>query len=166
MNIRKELHLTTQGNKLVRSHDCYTLTLDERIKFCQFLKSMKFPNKYASNTAKCVNVKEGSLSGLKSHDCHVLLEPLLPKGIQPYLLKDLCTTIVELCNFFRQLCTKTIIVADLDVLEKGIIMIHCKLECIFPTAFFYIMAHLVIHLPREAKYSGPVSFKWMYPIER
>lgn len=45
-------------------------------------------------------------------------------------------------------------------------LILCKLEKIFPPAFFDIMVHLAVHLPREAKLVGPVGYRWMYPIER
>ncbi|CAN6565937.1 unnamed protein product [Malus baccata var. baccata] len=57
-----------------------------------------FPDRYASNIARCMNIDGGKLAGLKSHDCHVVLQRLLP---------------VE-----------------------------------------------------EALLTGPVSFRWMYPIER
>ena len=42
MNIRKELHLQVQGNKLVKPHACYTLIGDGRKEFCKFVKSVKF----------------------------------------------------------------------------------------------------------------------------
>ncbi|KAL9431941.1 hypothetical protein AB3S75_027030 [Citrus x aurantiifolia] len=83
-----------------------------------------------------------------------------------YLQKDICSVIIELCNFFRQLCSKTLYKSELDKLEEGIVLILCKLEQIFPLALFDIMMHLVVHLPREAKYAGPVALRWMYPIER
>ena len=59
----------------------YIMSLNERRTFCQFLKDVKMPNSYASNIAQCVQVKEGKIYGLKNHDCHVLLECLLPLGI-------------------------------------------------------------------------------------
>ena len=145
INIRKELHLIQQGNKLFKPHACYTLTSVEKIKFCRFLKSVKFPYGYASNIAKCVTVNDDKLSSLKSHDCHVLLERLLPIGIRLYLLKEVCTTVIAFCIFFRQLCAKTVTVPNLDVLEKGIIIILNKLERIFPVAFFDVMVHLDVH---------------------
>ena len=45
-------------------------------------------------------------------------------------------------------------------------MILCKLEKIFPPAFFDVMVHLCVHLPDEALLRGPVQYGWMYPIER
>ena len=163
MKIRNELHLQLKGNKLLKPHACYTLTLEERREFCKFLKSVKFPDGYAANISRNVNISDGKISGLKSHDCHVLL---LPVGIRPYLNKDVCDALVELSGFFQKLCAKTLYVTDLERLEEGIVIILCKLERIFPPAFFDIMIHLVVHLPREAKLAGPVSYRWMYPFER
>ncbi|KAL3538399.1 hypothetical protein ACH5RR_001765 [Cinchona calisaya] len=55
---------------------------------------------------------------------------------------------------------------DLDILEENAPLILCKLERIFPPAFFDIMIHLIIHLPKEAKLGGPVHPRWMFPFER
>ena len=166
MKIRNELHLQLKGNKLLKPHACYTLTLEERREFCKFLKSVKFPDGYAANTSRNVNISDGKISGLKSHDCHVLLQRLLLVGIRPYLNKDVCDVLVELSGFFPKACAKTLYVTDLERLEEGIVIILCKLERIFPPAFFDIMIHLVVHLSHEAKLAGPVSYRWMYPFER
>ncbi|XP_062156838.1 uncharacterized protein LOC133864501 isoform X3 [Alnus glutinosa] len=51
-------------------------------------------------------------------------------------------------------------------MKDNIVVILCKLEKIFPPAFFDIMVHLAVHLPREAELAGPVQYRWMYPVER
>ena len=136
------------------------------LQFCKFLKSVKFPDGYAENISRNVNISDGKISGLKSHVCHVLLQRLLPVGIRPYLNKDVCDVVVELSRFFQKLYAKTLYVNDLERLEEGIVIILCKLERIFPPTFFDIMIHLMVHLPREAKLARPVSYRWMYPFER
>ncbi|KAL2492096.1 Uncharacterized protein Adt_27724 [Abeliophyllum distichum] len=166
MKIRKELHLQQHGTGFLKPHASYTLTLEEKIKFCKFLKSVKFPDGYASNISNCVRENEGKISGLKTHDCHVLLQQLLPVGIRKFLRKEVCNAIVELSCFFQKLCSRTLNTSDLEKLEDGIVIILCKLERIFPPALFDVMVHLVVHLPEEAKLGGPVAFRWMYPIER
>ena len=50
--------------------------------------------------------------------------------------------------------------------QYDLIQILCKMELIFPPAFFDIMIHLVLHLPKEAILGGPVFMRWMYPFER
>ncbi|XP_073116140.1 uncharacterized protein [Elaeis guineensis] len=39
-------------------------------------------------------------------------------------------------------------------------------ELLIELTFFDIMIHLPIHLASEAKISGPVQYRWMYPVER
>lgn len=118
---------------------------------------MKFPDGYASNISRNVNVDEGTVSGLKSHDCHVLMQRLLPVGIRKDLKKSIYSPLVKLSSFFQQICAKTLRVADLDKLEENIVMTLCKLEKIFSPAFFDVMVHLPVHLPQEAKLGGPMG---------
>ncbi|XP_031120950.1 uncharacterized protein LOC116024191 [Ipomoea triloba] len=165
MNIRKELHLVKKSNGSYEvPHPCYMLTREDRLKFAEFLKSVKFPDGYASNITRCVNA-DGKLMGLKSHDCHVLLQRVLPVGVRGSLEKEVTTVLSELGDFFRKLCCKTLKLADLDVLRNDIVIILCKLEMIYPPAFFDVMVHLAIHLPQEAALGGPVQFRWMFMIE-
>jgi hypothetical protein len=58
-------------------HAKYTLSEIEKTSFCEWLKCVKFPDGYTSNISRCVNTKEGKISGMKIHDCHVLLQRLL-----------------------------------------------------------------------------------------
>ena len=166
MNIKEDLHLRMKGNKVDKPPAEYVFTLSQRRFFLEFIKFCRFPDGYASNISRCVKVDEGKLSDLKSHDCHVLLQRLLPVGIRKHLKKSICTPLVELAQFFEKICAKTLCTADLDRLEVEIVIILCKLEKIFPPAFFDIIVHLAVHLPGEAKLTGPVGYRWMYPIER
>ena len=144
----------------------YTLSKEERKEFCQFLKTVRFPDGYASNISRYANVEESKVSGLKSHDNHVLLQRILPTAIRKYASKELFHALDELGYFFHRLCSKTLQKKDLEMMECDIALILCKLEKIFPPAFFDVMVHLAIHLPREALLGGPVQFRWMFPIER
>ena len=53
----------------------------------------------------------------------------------------------------------------MEKLKQDIPLILCKLEKIFPPAFFDVMVHLAVHLPDETLLRGPVQYGWMYPIE-
>ncbi|KAA0033109.1 putative transposase [Cucumis melo var. makuwa] len=50
LKIKKNLHLVKVGNRLVKPHANYTLTSSERVEFCKFLKSVKFPDGFVSKT--------------------------------------------------------------------------------------------------------------------
>ncbi|KAM6569640.1 hypothetical protein CsatB_017625 [Cannabis sativa] len=125
-----------------------------------------FPDGFTSNLEKNVNETEDKIFGLKSHDFHVLLQCLMPGGIRKFFKKEVRDTITEFCVFFQKWCCKTLNVTDLQIMQKSILDILCKLETIFPPAFFDIIVHLVMHLPKEAMVGGPMHFRWMYPIER
>ncbi|GFZ06764.1 DEAD-box protein abstrakt [Actinidia rufa] len=108
--IRKELWLTQHPNgSYIKPHASFSLTIEEREAFFEFLKSVKYPDGYAANISRR---------------------------------------------------------SELEKLEERIVHILCKLENIFPPAFFNVMVHLAIHLPREALLGGPVQYRWMYPFER
>ena len=53
----------------------------------------------------------------------------------------------------------------MEKLKRDIPLILCKLEKIFPLAFFNVMVHLAVHLPDEALLRGLIQYGWMYPIE-
>ncbi|KAL6547278.1 hypothetical protein OROMI_022999 [Orobanche minor] len=102
---------------------------------------------------------------LKSHDCHILLQRILPVGIRESLDKNVCNVLAELGHFFQRLCCKKLKRYELPKMGEDISLILCKLEQIYPPAFFDVMVHLSSHLPREALLGGPVQFRWMYPIK-
>ncbi|KAB1212871.1 hypothetical protein CJ030_MR5G010171 [Morella rubra] len=168
LGLRPELHIQELSGRAqgLMPPACYTLSKVERQSFCQWVKAVKFTDGYASNIARCVNVAECKLSGMKSHDSHVFLHHLLPSGIRGYLRQDIRQALIELSSFFRDLCARTLGIDVLLRLQRDIAQILCKLEMILPPSFFDIMVHLAIHLPTEALLAGPVQYRWMYPIER
>ncbi|BBH07141.1 hypothetical protein Prudu_018990 [Prunus dulcis] len=124
------------------------------------------PEGYSSNIKNLVSLQDSRLLGLKSHDCHTLMQQLLPVAIRSVLEKPARYAITRLCFFFNAICAKTVDVSKLDKLEEDVVVTMCLLEKYFPPSFFDIMVHLVVHLVREVRLCGPVYFRWMYPFER
>ncbi|XP_042962406.1 uncharacterized protein LOC122296669 [Carya illinoinensis] len=166
LNIREELHLIQDRQRISMPQACYTLYGAERTGFCNWLHGVKFPDGFASNIARCVSVSDCKISGMKSHDCHIFMQRLLPVAISRYLRQDVRLALTELSTFFKELCASTCKKEVLERLQTDIVFILCKLEMIFPPTFFDIMVHLAYHLPREALLAGPVQYRWMYPFER
>ncbi|KAL2465528.1 Uncharacterized protein Adt_41379 [Abeliophyllum distichum] len=166
LKIRHELHLYEDKERLMKPAAEYTFINADRQKFCNFIRNVKFPDGFASNLRKNVAPNESRIIGLKSHDCHILMQRLLPVVCRAFLNKTISSTITELCTFFKKLCARSIKVSDMVDAQQQLILILCKLERIFPPAFFDIMIHLVMHLPEEAILGGPVYMRWMYPFER
>jgi len=75
------------------------------------------------------------LVGLKSHDCHVLMQDLLPVAIRGILPKNVRQVITRLCLFFNAICRKVIDPTRLDELENEAIILLCQLEIYFPPSF-------------------------------
>lgn len=167
MGIREQLAPEPRGNKIYLPPACHTLSKQERISFCECLRGVKVPQGYSSNIKTLVSMTDLKLVGLKSHDCHVLMQQLLPVVIQGILPKKVREhAIIRLCLFFNTVCSKVIDPQKLDELENEAAIILCQLEMLFPPSFFDIMVHLIVHLVREIRVCGPVYLRWLYPIER
>ncbi|KAL6624425.1 hypothetical protein ACP70R_031746 [Stipagrostis hirtigluma subsp. patula] len=167
MGIRPELHAPPTGDgKYLFQRARYTMALPEKKTFCENLTQIKVPDGYSSKVSHYVDPKNGKISGMKCHDCHVFLHRYFPLSIRGMLPADVCEPIIELCNFFRELCSKVLDMEVLQKLDSTIAVTLCKLEKIFPPSLFDIMIHLPIHLAQQAMAGGPVQYRWMYPIER
>lgn len=167
LKLREELHpIKKDENTYLLPPARYTLSSDEKSRVLQILKDIKVPDGFSSNISRCVNLKEKRLIGLKSHDCHVLLQRLLPLAIRGILPDDVCDALLGLSSLFVDLCSKTLRVEELKQIERNAAITLCRLEMLFPPSFFDVMVHLPIHLANEVKIAGPVQYRWMYPIER
>ena len=125
-----------------------------------------FPDGYAVNLSRGVNLGTLRVNGMKSHDYHIWIERLLLAMVRGYVPKHVWLVLAELSYFFRQLCAKELSRAVIDDLEKVAPMLLCKMEKIFPPGYFVAMQHMILHLPYEARMWGPVQFRGCYMIER
>jgi hypothetical protein len=145
----------------------FCLTSKDKIEVMRWMKKkITFPDGYAAGLKRAVNLKTGKLTGLKSHDFHILMERIISVMFRGYMRDAMWQAIAELSYFYKQICNKEISKNMMEKLEKEIPMLLCKLEKIFPPGFFNLMEHLLIHIPYEAKVGGPVQYRWMYHIER
>nr|GEV51013.1 hypothetical protein [Tanacetum cinerariifolium] len=142
---------------------CDTVT---RKKFCQFIKGVKLPDGLGSNFKHKVTDSDSNITGMKSHDCHIMMQRLLPYRLQQYLDTNIAKPLIELCSFFKQIYSRTLMEDDMVKAKSQLVDILCNLEQIYPSIFFDIMIHLVIHLPQEALEGGPIPYRWIYPFER
>ena len=168
LNIREELRPQEKNGRTFLPPARYTLSRKEKRAFCQCLANVKVPDGYSSNIRNLVSMNDLKLVGMKSHDCHVLIQQLLPVALRAVLPKEkeVKYAIVKLCFFFSSICSKVLDPTKLDELQDGLVKTLCILEKCFPPSFFTIMVHLTVHLIREVKLCGPVYLRWMYPFER
>ncbi|XP_031262356.1 uncharacterized protein LOC116120545 [Pistacia vera] len=166
MGIRHELHPKDHGRRTYLPLAPHTLSKTEKEKFCERLFNLKLPDGYSSNIGNCVSIEECKITGLKSHDCHVLIQQLLVVALRGLLPKGPRMAIMRLCAFFNKLCQRVIDREVVVALEDEVVETICMFERFFPPSFFDIMIHLSIHLGREARLGGPIQYRWMYPFER
>ena len=103
LKIRKELQLQHSGHSYDMPKARYTLSKSKKIEFCNFLKEAKFPDGYASNIQRCLNADSIKWQGLKTHDCHILLQRIIPAGLRGLLYDDIYQTLAKFGKFFREL---------------------------------------------------------------
>ncbi|XP_013624132.1 PREDICTED: uncharacterized protein LOC106330138 [Brassica oleracea var. oleracea] len=161
---RPELHVDEHGKGPI---PIYRLDATAKEEFFDWIThSVKFPDGYASSLRNCVDKSEGKFTGLKSHDCHVMMQRLLPFAFSALLPRNVHEATAGISAFFRDLCSRSLTSDGIRNLEVKIPVILCNLEKIFPPSFFDVMEHLAIHLAREAALGGPVQYRWMYLYER
>nr|GEU56042.1 hypothetical protein [Tanacetum cinerariifolium] len=121
-----------------------------------FLNTLLMNDKSKDTTKARQDLKNLGIRSLKSHDCHMMMQHLLPYGLKQYLPSSVVTPIIELCLFFKQICSRTLMEADMVKAQSQVIDILCYLELIYPPTFFDITIHLVIYLPLDTLEGGPI----------
>src|SRR4051812_1618104 len=58
---------------LICPYALYYLNKEQKTGFCQYLWDWTFPDGFCSNMGKCISVPTHKITGLKTHDCHILL---------------------------------------------------------------------------------------------
>ncbi|XP_039116570.1 uncharacterized protein LOC120252166 [Dioscorea cayenensis subsp. rotundata] len=157
---RPELHMDERTKRFPKA--CYILDRKQKEELCNWLKELKFPDGYVLNMDRCVDQRRLKLFGMKSHDCHVFMQRLIPIAFRELLPPNVCEALTELSIFFKDLTARVIKDEDMKRLEWEIPIILCNFERIFPPSFFDCMEHLPVHLAYEARIAGPVQYRWMY----
>jgi hypothetical protein len=60
---------------------------------------------------------------MKSHDCHVFIQTLIPLAFHDLLPKGICDALTEISHFFRDLCSSKLNVDHIERLEMNIVEI-------------------------------------------
>ena len=166
--VMEELHLVREGDsdQYLMPHARYVLLPHEKRRVLETIKAVKVPSGHSANWDKLVNLEKGKLQFLKSHDWHVLLEEILPAAIRGSLAEGPRVAVIRLGHCFKMFCEKVIKVSELRTLQTYVAETFALLELHFPPAFWNVMEHLPLHLPRELYWCGPVHARWMYSVER
>jgi hypothetical protein len=113
----------------------YSLTVEDKKSLCQYLHGMRVPTSFSSNVSKLVSMKDLSMSGYNSHDCHIKMMVFLTIAIRAIKLMCINVLITCLCYFFNTVSQKVIGCKELDDLNAYMIETMCMLEMCFPPFF-------------------------------
>ena len=173
MGIREELHANDdddeakqdtesrrKGKKAKKTENdyppaCFTLSQEEIEQFFTCLVGVKVPYGYAGKISRYLDSAKQKFSGMKSHDCHVLMAQILPVAIRGIMDAHVREMLFGLCKFFDIISRKSVGVRQLRRLQEEIVVILCELEMYFPPAFFDVMVHLLVHIVEDIIQLGP-----------
>jgi hypothetical protein len=153
------MELVFNESRVAKPKASFTLEKNAQLLVDQWLKTLPFPDGHASNISRLVNLEECKLYGMKSHDCHVFMQTLIPLAFCDLLSKGIWDALMKINHFFRDKCSNKLWTQHIERLETNIIETICKLEMIFPPSFFYYMEHLSIPLSYEVKVGDPVQYR-------
>jgi len=163
---RKNMELVYDESRVAKPRASFMLEKNTQLLFYKWLKSLCFSDRHASNISRLVNIDNCRLYGMKSHDCHLFMQTLIPLAFRDLLPKGIWDAFTEISHFFRDICYNKLNTEHIERLQTNIVETLCKLKMIFSPSFFDLMEHLPIHLPFEVKARGPVQYRWMYLFER
>jgi hypothetical protein len=127
------------GKKWTRPKADFILAKKHRREVLEWIQTLMFPNGYAANLRRGVNLSTLRVNGMKSHDYHIWIQRLLPAMVRCYVPEHVWLALAELSYFFRQLCAKESSRTVIKDLENMAPVLLCKLEKIFPPGFFNLM---------------------------
>ncbi|XP_004293089.1 PREDICTED: uncharacterized protein LOC101311944 [Fragaria vesca subsp. vesca] len=166
MGIKTDLKVVAGEKKAKLPLASWNLLHHEKKIVCRSFFGMSVPTRFSSNISNLVSMEDLKMVGLKSHDCHTVMQYLLPVALRSVLEKPVRYAIIRFCLFFKAICSKVIDVSRLKQMQADLVDTVCLLEKFFPPSFFDIMIHLTVHLVREVEWCGLVFFRWMFPFER
>jgi hypothetical protein len=133
--IRDDLWLKEENGKFLKPYPKFSFTREHRRLFCKFIKGVKLPDGFGSNFKRKVSDTEDNISGMKSHDYHIMMQRLMPLGVRGYLDPTISTPIIKLCSFFKQICARNLMIGDMEDAKEQLIKILCTFEQIYPPVF-------------------------------
>lgn len=86
----------------------------------------------------------------------MLLEEILHAALRGSMPEGSRIAAIRLGYCFKKICEKAIQVSDLPALQTYVAETCALLEVHFPPAFWNVMPHLHLHLPRELYWCGLV----------
>jgi hypothetical protein len=86
---RRNMELVWDGSWVAKPRVSFVLEKNTQLLVYKWLKSLRFLDRQASNISRLVNMEECRLYGMKSDDCHVFMQTLIPLAFCDLFLKGI-----------------------------------------------------------------------------
>ncbi|CAL2240025.1 unnamed protein product [Prunus armeniaca] len=132
----------------------WNLSRAEKREVCTSFYGMKVPEGYSLNIKNLVSIQDSRLLGLKSHDCHTLMQQLLPVAIRSVLEKPTSTVGVpssQKMGVSKPLSGCTASVVDRDLLNQAHLYVLENTEKVLPYIEYQHMIHIKTAYPKFRK---------------
>ena len=84
---RKNIELVYEESRVAKLRASFVLEKNTQLLVYKWLKSLRFLDGHASNISRLVNIEDCRLYRIKSHDCHVFMQTLIPLAFHDLLPK-------------------------------------------------------------------------------
>ena len=85
----KNMELVYEESRVSKLRACLVLEKNAQLLVYKWLKSLCFPDGHASNISKMFDIEECRLYGIKSYDCHMFMQTLIPLAFRDLLPKGI-----------------------------------------------------------------------------
>jgi hypothetical protein len=127
---RKNMELVYDESRVAKPRANFVLEKNAQLLVYKWLKSLCFPDVHVLNISRLVNIEDCRLYGMKSHDCHVFMQTLIPLAFHDLLPKRIWDALTEISHFFINICSSKLNVDHIERLQTNIVETLCKLEMI------------------------------------
>lgn len=99
----KELEVISNRGRVYIVKTTYSLVRNDVELVCEWLKRIKFLDRYVSKFGNWVNIAECTITWLKSHDCHALMQIVRSVVFCDLIPLGLWNSLTELSYFFKDI---------------------------------------------------------------
>ncbi|XP_073059823.1 uncharacterized protein [Primulina eburnea] len=114
---------------------CYCMNKEEKKIFCSVLKDICVRDGMSSDILKCVDVGRCRIMGLKSHDCHVIMEQFLPIVLRRVLSRKVIAPLMFHVNILGQRVRSHCEKMNCRRLKKGLYWLYASWKEFFHHLF-------------------------------
>ncbi|KAM0836433.1 hypothetical protein ACQ4PT_062328 [Festuca glaucescens] len=118
MKIREHLHIDETQEKPELRYALYYMDSSKEKLLCGLVKIVRFLDNHASSKFNKVRLEENKFVGLKTHDCHILFEEILPLAVMKTLPEEVAMPLVKLAKCFKVITSKIVGNKEIEMVEE------------------------------------------------